>query len=76
MQSKIDSAVEQTLNLASGFVIALLLMQFVIGPLYGLEVTVGDNIGITVIFTVVSFVRGYVWRRLFNNKVKRRQRCN
>lgn len=65
-QTKLESIIEQCLNLGSGFLISLLVMQLIITPLFGLNVSVADNLGITCIFTVVSFFRGYAWRRLFN----------
>jgi low affinity Fe/Cu permease len=64
-QTKLVSLIEQILNVASGFVLSVLVWQTV-GPLFGYEVTIAANLGITSIFTVVSVVRGYIWRRFFN----------
>jgi hypothetical protein len=66
MQSRVGSAVEQVLNIGSGFFISLLLWSFIIVPVWDLDVSMNDNLTITGIFTVVSVVRGYVWRRFFN----------
>ena len=66
-QTKLESAIEQMLNIGSGFFISLLVMQFIITPIFGLQVTVNDNLVITGIFTVTSFIRSYTWRRLFNH---------
>ena len=71
-QSKLESAVEAVLNVGSGFVVAMLLWQFVAAPLWGYEVTLLDNLGLTTIFTVVSAVRTYVWRRFFERRIRRR----
>lgn len=74
MQSRAASALEAVLNVGSGFVLALLLWQLVVAPLWGYEVTMLDNLGITTIFTVASVVRSYVWRRYFNRLLVRRLR--
>jgi hypothetical protein len=66
MQSRVGSFVEQVLNIGSGFFISLLLWSFIIVPVWELDVSMNDNLTITGIFTVVSVVRGYVWRRFFN----------
>lgn len=63
-QSRIMSLVETLANVASGMVTAVIVGQIVY-PLYGYKVSVADNIWLTSIFTVVSVVRGYVWRRIF-----------
>lgn len=64
-QSKRMSMVEQLFNVGSGVALALIVGQIVY-PLFGYAVTVKDNLGLTIIFTLVSIVRGYVWRRVFN----------
>jgi membrane protein implicated in regulation of membrane protease activity len=73
-QSKLESAVEAVLNVGSGFVIALFAWQFIVAPLYGYKVTMLDNLGLTSIFTIISVVRGYVWRRFFERRIRRRLR--
>jgi len=67
MQSKYQSILEQTLNVGSGFIISVLVWEYAIKNLIHAGVlSVDSSIWITVIFTVVSFVRGYLWRRYFN----------
>ena len=65
-QSKLSSLIESLLNVGSGFVVSSLLWSFVIVPVYEIEVTVTQNLEITAIFTVISVIRGYIWRRVFN----------
>lgn len=65
-QSKKGALVETALNIGSGFVISYLMWVFVVGPLFGLNTSLTDNLGITTLFTVTSVIRSYVWRRLFN----------
>ena len=68
MQTKLESMIESCLNVGSGFIVALLVWQFVVVPLWGFEVTMNDNIVVTGIFTAVSLIRGYIWRRVFNGR--------
>ena len=49
----------------------MLLGIFVVQPialgLYDIHISVETSVGLAVIFTVVSFVRGYIVRRIFNH---------
>lgn len=67
-QSKLESLIEASLNTASGFVVSLFVWQFIAAPLFGYHVTWKDNFLLTALFTVVSVMRSYIWRRLFNRK--------
>ncbi|MDQ3287662.1 MAG: hypothetical protein M3Q42_05255 [Pseudomonadota bacterium] len=64
-QSKRMSAVETAASTAIGFAVAFVVTAIVL-PVFGYHITAGDNLWITAIFTVVSVVRGYYVRRLFN----------
>lgn len=66
MQSRKASMTEALMNTASGFIVSMMVWQFVVAPFYNIPVTLGQNLGITSIFTVVSIARSYAWRRLFN----------
>ena len=70
MQSKFSSFQEAVVGTAVGFLLSLLLQQFVINPLWGLHLTFGDNLGVVAIFTVASILRSYVLRRIFNRGAK------
>lgn len=65
-QHKSISLLESCMNVGSGFILSLVVWEVVIEPLFGIEKSLRDNIGITGIFTAISIVRGYIWRRLFN----------
>jgi hypothetical protein len=65
-QSVRHSWLEVLTNIGTGFVISALLQQFVVTPLWHLPVSAAGNLGITVFFTVVSVVRSYIFRRVFN----------
>ena len=69
-QSKLESLAEVTLNVAIGWVVALL-TQLIVFPLFGINVTVGEQLSISVIFTAVSIIRSYVIRRWFNAGIHR-----
>lgn len=63
-QSRRMSAVESVANVAVGYGVAVL-AQIAVFPLFGLIVSVSDNLAIGGVFTVVSLVRSYALRRLF-----------
>ena len=64
-QSKIYSWFETLLNIAIGFVVAMI-GQMIIFPIVGLEVHLNQNLWIASFFTCVGIVRMYVVRRFFN----------
>ena len=70
MQSRRHSLLEACLNTASGFVVAIIL-QFLVAWWYDLPLSPAQNVGITLIFTVVSVLRRYAWRRYFNGRIRR-----
>lgn len=63
-QSRKASFAEALLNTAVGYGVALL-TQLVAFPLFGVQASMGQNLGIGLVFTVVSIVRSYALRRLF-----------
>ncbi|MEX0940100.1 MAG: hypothetical protein WDZ41_01970 [Candidatus Babeliales bacterium] len=64
-QSKKMSAVESITNVAVGLLVSFCI-QLVIYPALEIEVSVNQNILITIVFFIASFVRGYLLRRFFN----------
>jgi len=65
MQSSWMSLVEAITNIAIGYVVAVL-TQVLVFPLFGLSVSLGENLGIGAVFTVVSLIRSFALRRAFN----------
>lgn len=65
-QARAHSLMEAVTGTLFALFISIVLQQFIIAPLFHLRTSVGENIGIVLIFTVVSMVRSYYWRRLFN----------
>lgn len=64
-QSRRASLLEAVVNVAVGYVVALL-AQLAIFPLFGLRPSLADNLAIGALFTAVSLVRSYLLRRAFN----------
>jgi len=64
MQTRAHSFIESVSNVFIGYLVALA-SQLVIFPLYGINITLHDNLAIGVWFTVISLIRSYVLRRLF-----------
>ena len=65
-QSKKHSLIESITNVVVGLVISFLI-QIIIYPLLNIEVSLNQNLFITMVFFLASFFRGYVIRRIFNN---------
>jgi hypothetical protein len=63
-QSRRLSLVEALASTAIGYVVAVA-TQFTVFPLFGLRVGIIENLGIGLIFTVVSVARSYLVRRFF-----------
>ena len=72
MQTKTESLIESALNIASGFILSLLIWTFAVVPLYNLDVNMFQNLTITGIFTISAIVRSYLWRRYFNLRYVRK----
>jgi hypothetical protein len=68
-QSKMASGLEASANTLSGYFISLALWLYVAGPMFGYEVNVEKGIGLTLLFTVTSLIRSYVWRRWFTKSI-------
>lgn len=66
-QSKIDSILEALTNIAIGAGFALV-AQIIWYPVIGKEFTMAENVATTAFFTLVSFIRSYGVRRLFNGR--------
>ena len=67
-QTRVMSATEATVNVLVGFGVAVG-TQVAIFPLFGLIATLEQNMAMGAVFTIVSLVRSYVLRRVFNHFV-------
>lgn len=64
-QSRIQSLAESCLNIAVGYSVAVG-SQYIIFPIFSIEVAHTDHLLIGAFFTVVSLIRSYCLRRFFN----------
>ena len=69
MQSKKESFIETLTSVFVGWLIGVILNMLVL-PLFDYNITVVDSLWVSLIFTAISVVRGYVIRRFFNSKGK------
>ena len=67
MQTRWQSMVEAFLNTLTGYIISVV-AQVLIFPHYGIHLGLGENMQIVAIFTAISIVRSYFWRRFFNRR--------
>ena len=63
-QSRRASLIEVISSTAAGYAVACT-TQAIVFPWFGLHVSIVENMTIGAIFTVISIVRGYVLRRVF-----------
>ena len=68
-QTRLESLIESVINTGLGFLVALI-TQILVYPVFDINVTLGDQTLLALIFTSVSLVRGYIVRRYFNTYFK------
>jgi hypothetical protein len=59
--------IETVSGTAFGFVVSVCIWEFVVKPGWGIHTAFVENLSITLLFTVASIIRGYVFRRFFNS---------
>jgi hypothetical protein len=64
-QSKMHSLIEALVNVAVGYGIAVA-AQIIVFPIFGVHISLRQNIEIGFIMTAVSIARSYTLRRVFN----------
>lgn len=67
-QTRLGSFIEAWINVAIGFAINFV-ANLLILPLIGFHISVGQNLFIGVLYTVISVARSYVIRRWFNARL-------
>lgn len=65
MQTLRWSVIETIASTVIGFVVSFISNIFIL-PLVGLQATMGQSFWMVVFFTIVSLIRGFFVRRLFN----------
>jgi len=73
MQSRRESLAEASLNILTGFLVSWLITPPIL-QMFGYSISMNKAFGVTVIYTVFSFLRSYIWRRIFNRRVKWQKR--
>lgn len=73
MQSRLQSLAESALNVAIGLIVALT-GQWVMFPLVGIAASPRQHLHLAIGFTLLSLLRSYGLRRLFNALTARRAR--
>jgi hypothetical protein len=71
MQTKLSSITEAFANVILGYLVAVTANYFVL-PLFGYDVSMLDSAGIGIIFSMISIIRSYLLRRLFNAKITKK----
>jgi len=59
------SFLESFTNTILGYIIGVMVQMWIF-PLYGVNISVFDNMFIVAVFTTISFIRTYLLRRFFN----------
>ncbi len=65
MQTKTFSLIEALINVLTGWLVALA-TQLLVYPFFNINITLLANIKLSIIFVLVSLIRVYLIRRLFN----------
>ena len=71
-QSRLMSLIEAITNVIIGYGVAVM-TQILVFPMFGLQTTLGENLTLGGIFTIVSLFRSFALRRLFEVILCRRQ---
>tara|TARA_Y200000002_G_scaffold86142_1_gene68626 strand:- start:31024 stop:31233 length:210 start_codon:yes stop_codon:yes gene_type:complete len=69
MQTKLYSFIESCTNIVVGFIINVIANILVL-PLFGFYPSLLEASGMGIIFTIISLLRSYFLRRLFNRMEK------
>ena len=70
MQTKKQSLIETLTSVFVGWLIGVILNLTVL-PLFDYNITIVDSLLVSLVFTVISVVRGYLIRRFFNSKERK-----
>ena len=65
MQTKKQSALEAIMNILFGYSVNFTANMFIL-PMFGFDISIGQNMALGVLYTLISFVRSYIIRRYYN----------
>ena len=69
MQSKKHSLIETMVNFFIGYITAVL-SQVIIFPMFGIYISVQENLTIAIWFSVIAMIRRYIIRRWFTKRTE------
>lgn len=70
MQTRRNSLIEAIFNTFLGLVVSWMTWKIIITPIFKIYPSNKEIILISAIFTIISIIRSYLVRRLFNLKIK------
>lgn len=70
MQTRLESALESAFNIGSGFLISWIVTIYFLPWWFGIEVRAHEAAEVTCVYTAISVLRSYAWRRAFNKRLK------
>jgi dipeptide/tripeptide permease len=73
-QNKRSSLLESITNIVSGTLISFV-AQLYVYPLVGVVMAISTNIGVTIVFLILTLIRLYVLRRIFNNRTAAKRKA-
>lgn len=68
-QTRVESFIEACVNTLIGLGVSLVANQLIL-PHYGTHLTLSNSVQISLAYTGVSVLRGYIIRRWFNTRIK------
>lgn len=71
MQTRLGSLCESFSNVFVGWLVGLV-SQILVFPLFNIHVPFTKNLGLSLVFTVISIIRSYTLRRWFNRRIVKR----
>lgn len=72
LKSNLKTIFEATVDIGSGFFVALAVQFTLIPYLFNIEFNNTQNVGIVFTFMCVSLIRSTLWRRFFRARYKRK----
>lgn len=63
---KLIAFVESITNVLTGLLLSIFIIQPIVFSSFGITLSNTENILIAIIFTIVSIIRGYIWRLFFH----------
>lgn len=73
MQTRKRSLFEVTFSVVVGYLVGLAVNLFVLPPILKTEVSTGEGAIVAIIFSVISIIRSFILRRIFNDIERKRE---